>query len=141
MATLVEILQTLYDELKAAVSGLSAVGDPNDHVGVLQRTKDYTTPFFGFEWNSQPTRRGFGGNKFTESVNKSGSSVDVEYRSEYTHTRLSIRRLLLSLCQLRKRLTLTLSLMVIQAILTCTQNNTNTTHTHGNYLRHPWKYS
>lgn len=62
MVTFVSLLQLIYDELKTVVQNSTSVATPDDHVGILDRSKDLTTPFFGFEWTMNPEPRGMGGN-------------------------------------------------------------------------------
>lgn len=83
MVTLAELLQTIYEELLIVCQELTNVSDVNDHVGVLDRTEDIVTPFFGFEWNYQPLAKGMGGNRRPVSTSVSGSDFNIETVRDY----------------------------------------------------------
>jgi hypothetical protein len=62
MVTTADLLQIVYDELKVIVTDETSISDADPHVGVLNRTKDIETPFFGFEYTLNAISRGMGGN-------------------------------------------------------------------------------
>lgn len=76
MVTLVELLQRLYEELKVVANDSASLSNTDEHVGVLNRTKDIETPFFGFEWQRTPYSYGFGGNQRITEVNSTDGSID-----------------------------------------------------------------
>lgn len=88
MVTVVTLLQQIYDELLVFVNDNTSVSTAEDHVGVLNRTKDITTPFFGFEWTVNPNAMGMGGNVRNGAVSTDGSgNVDsVEKIRDYQAT-------------------------------------------------------
>lgn len=85
MATLITILQSVYDELVDIADTHTGVTTPEDHVGVLNRTKDIQTPFFGFEWQQNAVNRGIGGNLETEgtTTNSDGNVDGVNVSADY----------------------------------------------------------
>jgi len=84
MATLVTILQAIYDDLVAIVDAESSVSEPRDHVDLLGRTDDIIYPFLGFEWTRMSQNKGFGGNRQVSKSNYTDGSVDsVDYDHYY----------------------------------------------------------
>lgn len=85
MVSFTTLLQTVYDELKLIVQNNTSVSDPDAHVGLLQRTADQETPFFGFQWTMNPEPRGIGGNVRTAAVNTAngGDTESVERVRDY----------------------------------------------------------
>jgi len=81
MVTTQNLLQAIYDELTDLCANQTSVSDADDHVGLLNRTSDVSTPFFGFEWSTEPVSRGINDNR-VESVNENNDTVDVTYRYE-----------------------------------------------------------
>lgn len=82
MVTTQNLLQAIYDELTALCANQTSVSDADDHVGLLNRTSDVSTPFFGFEWSTEPRSRGINENVYVDSVTENGDTVDVAYRYE-----------------------------------------------------------
>lgn len=89
MVNIVTLLQAIYDELKTIVQNQTSVSTPDNHVGVLDRTKDQATPFFGFEWTQAPVERGMGGNVRVSSINTDGGG-DVTGADHARDYRLTI---------------------------------------------------
>lgn len=85
MVDAVTLLQAIYDELKVIVQNETNVSEPDDHVGMLDRSKDENLPFFGFEWTMNPVSRGMGGNVRIGSVNtdNSGDVTGAEQVRDY----------------------------------------------------------
>lgn len=85
MVSLITLLQTIYDELKVVLNDSTTVTTPDDHVGVLNRTHDIQTPFFGFEWQQRPVSRGTAGNREVEQLtsNTDGNVDGVDVSHDY----------------------------------------------------------
>lgn len=85
MVTFIDLLQLVYDELKAVVSANTSVSNPDDHVDVLDRQEDYATPFFGFEWQINPNSQGMGGNvrNGATATDTDGDVTSVEKIRDY----------------------------------------------------------
>lgn len=88
MVDIVTLLQAIYDELKAIVQNETSASTPDDHVGVLNRTKDTQTPFFGFEWTQAPVSRGMGGNvrPLGANTDNNGNVTGADHARDYRLT-------------------------------------------------------
>lgn len=93
MVSTVSLLDEIYDQLKVVANDSASLDDADKHVGLLNRTKDIQTPFFGFEWSSVPNNRGMGGNREVESIEEYDAdatsipdTLDVVYGRDYTMT-------------------------------------------------------
>lgn len=85
MVSLPVLLQSVYDELKTVMNATTSVSNTDKHVGVLDRTKDVSYPFFGFEWQQNPVNRGTGGNQEVDGIttNASNNTDGVNIAEDY----------------------------------------------------------
>lgn len=85
MVTFVTLLQIVYDELKGVVQNNTTVSTPDDHVGVMDRSLDQATPYFGFDYDQNAINRGMGGNVRNRAVNtdSNGDVTSVEKVRDY----------------------------------------------------------
>lgn len=83
MSTIPETKQALYDECRAALDGMSEVGDPDRHVGMIREESSEELPAVAIDERIRPIDRGFSGAVQVHDKSYTNGVIDsITYRED-----------------------------------------------------------